>query len=67
MVEPAMTGHVTPLPLRRVTINLTTNLGSGGWAEGDQYVDIEYLFGSEYGDTLTGNAGNNYFLCLFWR
>lgn len=45
-----------------VTINLQTQMASGGHADGDTLISIEYARGSHYDDTLIGNAGNN-FLC----
>ncbi|NOX52000.1 MAG: hypothetical protein GXP16_15905 [Gammaproteobacteria bacterium] len=42
-----------------VKVNLTTGVGSGGFAEGDFYVDVEDISGSSYDDELTGNSANN--------
>ena len=42
-----------------VTVSLTTGTGSGGDAEGDTLSNIENLTGSNFDDTLEGNAGNN--------
>jgi len=42
-----------------VVVNLTTGTGSGGHAQGDTLVNIENLGGSQYGDTLLGDAGHN--------
>ena len=42
-----------------VIVNLSTGRGYGGTAEGDILVDIEGLFGSEFGDILVGNAQAN--------
>jgi Ca2+-binding RTX toxin-like protein len=42
-----------------VTVNLETGAASGGHASGDTLVSIERLFGSDHGDVLTGDAGNN--------
>ena len=42
-----------------VTVNLATGTGSGGDAEGDRISGVEYVFGSGYGDWLTGDAGRN--------
>ncbi len=42
-----------------VSVNLITGVGVGGDAEGDTLQSIENLTGSDYGDTLVGNAGSN--------
>jgi len=42
-----------------VTVNMATNVNSGGDATGDVLIDIERLFGSQFADDLTGNAQNN--------
>jgi Ca2+-binding RTX toxin-like protein len=42
-----------------VVVNLLTGTASGGDAAGDVLVDVENLAGSNFGDTLTGNAGAN--------
>ena len=42
-----------------VTVNLARGFGRYGTAEGDTLVDIEKIAGSEYGDTLIGNDGDN--------
>ncbi len=42
-----------------VTVNLATGVHSGGDAAGDTLVGIEYLFGSAFNDTLTGDGLNN--------
>ncbi|PCG14153.1 MULTISPECIES: cadherin domain-containing protein [Sphingomonas] len=42
-----------------VTVNLGTGLGSGGFAQGDSYVGVEGVYGSNSGDTLTGDGGAN--------
>ena len=44
-----------------VTVDLGTGLGSAGEAAGDQLSNIEMLVGSNYGDTLSGSAGNEEF------
>jgi Ca2+-binding RTX toxin-like protein len=43
-----------------VTVNLKTGQGSGGDAEGDTLMNIEWLVGSEYNDVLVGDDGFNY-------
>ncbi|MFZ1468658.1 MAG: Hint domain-containing protein [Paracoccaceae bacterium] len=42
-----------------VAVNLTSGLGSGGDAQGDTLTGIEYLIGSAYADTLTGDGNAN--------
>src|SRR5450755_1409305 len=42
-----------------VTVNLATNVNTGGDAAGDSLSGIENLIGSAYDDTLTGDAGAN--------
>jgi Ca2+-binding RTX toxin-like protein len=42
-----------------VIINLTTLAASGGYAQGDNLVDIVNLTGSALADTLTGNSYDN--------
>ncbi len=42
-----------------VTVNLGTNTGTGGTAEGDTFTDIENINGSSHSDNLTGNSGVN--------
>ena len=42
-----------------VTINLLTGAASGGYAAGDTFSGVEYLRGSIWNDSLTGDAGNN--------
>ena len=43
-----------------VNVNLSTGAGSGGDAAGDTYSGIEYLRGSDFADTLAGDANNNW-------
>ncbi len=43
-----------------VTVNLGTSFASGGDAAGDVISNFEYLIGSAYGDTLTGNTAANF-------
>ena len=43
-----------------VNVNLSTGAGSGGHAEGDTFSNVEGIGGSEHGDRLTGDAGNNH-------
>jgi len=45
-----------------VRIDLKAMTASGGDAEGDVLVDIEYVRGSHFDDVLTGDAGDN-FIC----
>ena len=42
-----------------VSVNLQTNTGSGGHAEGDQISGFEIVIGSAFDDSLTGDAGDN--------
>ncbi|MBO9557148.1 MAG: hypothetical protein J7515_01005 [Caulobacter sp.] len=42
-----------------VLVNLATGTGSGGYAEGDTYVNIEGVIGSAFNDALFGNADRN--------
>ncbi|WP_429931468.1 beta strand repeat-containing protein [Agrobacterium vitis] len=42
-----------------VTVNLTTGLAQGGFAQGDTFISIESLEGSAYNDTLTGDREDN--------
>jgi hypothetical protein len=42
-----------------VTVNLMTNAGSGGDAQGDTFFSIEHVFASELDDTLIGSSGAN--------
>lgn len=44
-----------------VSVNLATGQGDLGFARGDTYTNIEDVFGSDYDDTLIGDA-NNYVL-----
>ena len=42
-----------------VTVNLTTQTASGGFAQGDSLSGIERVYGSYHDDLLTGDDGNN--------
>jgi Ca2+-binding RTX toxin-like protein len=42
-----------------VTVNLTTNVNSGGFAAGDSLLNIENVTGSAFSDSITGNSSNN--------
>ena len=42
-----------------VTVNLATNLNTGGDALGDKLTDIENVVGSALNDVITGNVANN--------
>ncbi|MFX5595313.1 hypothetical protein ABTD92_21910, partial [Acinetobacter baumannii] len=39
-----------------VTVNLSTGVGSGNYAQGDTYANIQNVIGSAWADTLTGYA-----------
>jgi len=41
-----------------VTVNLVTG-GTAGEALGDSFTSIEWVFGSNFGDSITGDAANN--------
>lgn len=42
-----------------VSVNLATGATTGGDAQGDEFVSIENLSGSAFGDSLTGDSNNN--------
>ncbi|TSD90154.1 calcium-binding protein [Mycobacterium sp. KBS0706] len=42
-----------------ISINLATGFVSGGDAAGDTFAGIEGLYGTAFGDALTGDAGDN--------
>ena len=42
-----------------VTVNLSTNIHSGGDAQGDSLISIENIIGSVYDDTLVGDENDN--------
>ncbi|WP_395674989.1 calcium-binding protein [Inquilinus sp.] len=42
-----------------IVASLATGLGSGGAAQGDRYIEVENLEGSQGNDDLTGSAGGN--------
>ncbi|OFX10325.1 MAG: hypothetical protein A3G22_00005, partial [Alphaproteobacteria bacterium RIFCSPLOWO2_12_FULL_40_11] len=42
-----------------VVVNIASNTVSGGDAQGDVISNFENIIGSNYADTLTGDAGNN--------
>ncbi len=43
----------------RVNVNLLSGEGSSNQAQGDTYISIEDIAGSNFGDTLRGNNSNN--------
>lgn len=43
-----------------VTVDLAAGVGTGGDAQGDTYLFIERVYGSNHNDTITGNSGVNY-------
>ena len=57
-VEVSIPQATRPLALG-VAVSLITGIGCGGDAEGDRLTNIENLTGSNFNDTLEGNAGNN--------
>ena len=42
-----------------VTVNLATNVNTGGYAEGDTLSGFETVHGSTFGDSLTGDGAGN--------
>ncbi|ASU41308.1 hemolysin D [Herbaspirillum sp. meg3] len=44
-----------------VTVNLITNTGSGGYAEGDTYINIQNVTGSNHDDLFIANLSANHF------
>jgi len=42
-----------------IVADLATGLGSGGAAQGDTYIEVENIDGSQGADTLVGNTGGN--------
>jgi len=42
-----------------VDVDLKRGTGKGGYAEGDSFISIENVTGSEYNDTLSGTGGAN--------
>ena len=42
-----------------VSVNLTTNVNTGGDAQGDRLTSIQVVVGSNFNDTLTGSAGSD--------
>jgi len=42
-----------------VSVNLTTHVGHGGYAEGDVIFEVENLVGSNFNDTLIGDSNAN--------
>ena len=45
-----------------VSVNLSTNEVSGGYADGDVIQNFERVDGSSFDDSLTGDEGNNYLI-----
>src|SRR5450830_681316 len=44
-----------------VTVNLSTNTGSGGYAQGDTYTNIQNVTGSSHDDLFIANLSANHF------
>jgi Ca2+-binding RTX toxin-like protein len=42
-----------------VTLSLADGVGTGGWAKDDIYTDIQNVIGSQYDDTIKGDANAN--------
>ncbi len=42
-----------------VNVNLTTNVNTGGDAAGDTISNVEWIYGSNHDDTITGDGANN--------
>ncbi|MGO1074132.1 beta strand repeat-containing protein [Inquilinus sp. CA228] len=42
-----------------VTVNLATNINTGGYAQGDTLTNVENVQGSAFGDNLTGDGAAN--------
>ncbi|OYX65072.1 MAG: hypothetical protein B7Y88_10390 [Sphingomonadales bacterium 32-64-17] len=57
-------GDIVDLSLSNaaVTLDMVSGVASGGYAAGDVYLDVETVYSTAYGDTLKGNAADNYFL-----
>lgn len=45
--------------VNRVSVNLLNDTNSSGHAAGDTYISIENLIGSDFGDVLVGDRGDN--------
>ncbi|MEL7420578.1 MAG: putative Ig domain-containing protein, partial [Cyanobacteria bacterium J06555_3] len=43
-----------------VSVNLETGFAVGGDAEGDTFINFERIYGSKFGDSLAGDASNNF-------
>ncbi len=43
-----------------ITVNLATNINTGGHAQGDTFILIENIMGSRFDDSITGNSVVNY-------
>ncbi len=42
-----------------ITVDLALNMASGGSADGDSFISVENLYGSQFGDMITGDANDN--------
>ena len=42
-----------------ISVNLSTNVNTGGFAQGDTLISMDNVLGSDYSDHLTGDSQNN--------
>ncbi|WP_143710412.1 calcium-binding protein [Tabrizicola sp. TH137] len=48
--------------LRGVNVNLATGVARDGWGQEDTLLNIEGVFGTRFGDAITGNGADNWFI-----